>query len=81
MLLQVFFAVLEYVTDTVATPLKQQTRSLIQTMVTWKRKIYDASCLSKMMILLMFVLCCYVVQVSVAVLVSSREDFLVFIWK
>ena len=55
--------------------------SLIQTMVTWKRKIYDASCLSKMMILLMFVLCCYVFQVSVAVLVSSREDFLVFIWK
>ena len=52
--------------------------SLIQTMVTWKRKIYDASCLSKMMILLMFVLCCYVFQVSVAVLVSSREDFLLF---
>ena len=46
-----------------------------------KGKIFDESCLSKMMILLMFVLCCYVVQVSVAVLVSSREDFLVFIWK
>ena len=49
------------------------------TMMSSKGKIFDESCLSKMMILLMFVLCCYVFQVSVAALVSSREDFLVFI--
>ena len=49
-----------------------------RTMVTSKRKIFDKSCVPKMMILLMFVLCCSVFQVFVAVLVSSRGCGFIF---
>ena len=48
------------------------------TMMSSKGKIFDASCVSKMMILLIILLRCYVFQVFVAVLVSSRGGGLIF---
>ena len=48
------------------------------TMMSSKGKIFDGSCVSKMMILLIILLCCYVFQVFVPVLVSSRGGGLIF---
>ena len=123
MILQVFFAVLEYVTDTLATPLTQPTRrwfrpwwlgnvkSMMHPVyqkwwycwclfcvvmsfrflwlcwyhrekISWfsfgnetKCKNFVTSCVSKMMISPTFVLCGCVFQIFMAVLVSSRGDF------
>ena len=48
------------------------------TMMSSKGKIFDGSCVSKMMILLIILLCCYVFQVFVPVLVSSRGGGFIF---